>query len=194
MAATMEFRNNGRGDIFHLLQSCISPLPHPRLFVATNTMTTYANLQSLGYAVWHQEKSRWVIFGNHHPLLWLGDHPHIPAPGKVASSRGKRIAPAGTPTAKERQSSRSKKREAPNKDSPAQASKKKKITTARASRGVIILETVAQNPLPVEESPAQRVFAPVSKKLVRKTRAGKRTFIPPAFPSMPTSIATRKST
>uniref|UniRef100_A0A2N9H9S1 CCHC-type domain-containing protein n=1 Tax=Fagus sylvatica TaxID=28930 RepID=A0A2N9H9S1_FAGSY len=35
--------------------ACVSPLPHPRLFAATNTMTTYANLQSLGYAVWHQE-------------------------------------------------------------------------------------------------------------------------------------------
>ena len=58
MAAMVEFRNNGRGDISHLLQACVSLLPHPRLFVATNTMTTYANRQSLGYAVWHQEELR----------------------------------------------------------------------------------------------------------------------------------------
>jgi hypothetical protein len=52
MASMVEFRNNGRGDISHLLQARVSPLPHPRLFAATNTMTTYANRQSLGYAVW----------------------------------------------------------------------------------------------------------------------------------------------
>jgi hypothetical protein len=119
MAAMVEFRNNGRGDISHLLQSCISPLPHPRLFVATNTMTTYVNRQSLGYAVWHQEELRWMTFGNHHPPLWLRDHPHIPAPGKVASSRGRRTASVGTLTAKEKQSSRSKKREPPSRDSSA---------------------------------------------------------------------------
>ena len=28
-----------------------------------------------------------MIFGNHHPPLWLRDHPHIPAPKKVASSK-----------------------------------------------------------------------------------------------------------
>ena len=43
MAAMVEFRNSGRGDISHLLESYTSPLPHPRLFVATNTMTTYAD-------------------------------------------------------------------------------------------------------------------------------------------------------
>uniref|UniRef100_A0A2N9GDE0 Aminotransferase-like plant mobile domain-containing protein n=1 Tax=Fagus sylvatica TaxID=28930 RepID=A0A2N9GDE0_FAGSY len=48
MAAMVEFRNSGRGDISHLLESYTSPLPHPRLFMATNTMTTYANRQSLG--------------------------------------------------------------------------------------------------------------------------------------------------
>jgi hypothetical protein len=194
MAAMVEFRNNGREDISHLLQSCISPLPHPCLFVATNTMTTYANRQSLGYAVWYQKKSRWMIYGNHHPPLWLRDHPHIPAPGKVSSSRGRRTASASTPAAKEKQSSRSKKREAPSRDSPAQASTKKKTTAARASRGVIILETTTQDPLPMERSAAQGVSAPVNKKPVRKTRAGKRTFVPPAFPSVPTSIAARKST
>ena len=67
IAAMVEFRNNGRGDISHLLESYTSPLPHPRLFMATNTMTTYANRQSLGYAVWHHEESQWVVYGNHHP-------------------------------------------------------------------------------------------------------------------------------
>jgi hypothetical protein len=52
MAETVEFRNSGRGDISHLLQTHISPLHHPCLFGATNTMTTYANHQSLGYTVW----------------------------------------------------------------------------------------------------------------------------------------------
>jgi hypothetical protein len=47
----------------------------------------------------------------------------------VPSSKGRRTAPA----AKERQSSKSKKREAPSKDSPAQASKKKKTS---ATKGV----------------------------------------------------------
>jgi hypothetical protein len=69
MAAMVEFRNSGRGDISHLLESYTSPLPHPRLFVAMNTMTTYVNRQSLGYAVWYHEDSRWVISGNHHPPL-----------------------------------------------------------------------------------------------------------------------------
>ena len=50
----------------------------------------------------------------------------------------------------------------------------------------------------MEKSAAQRVSAPVSKRLIRKTRAGKKTFVPPAFSSMPTSIgariAARKST
>ena len=100
IAAMVDFRNNGRGDISHLLQSCISPLPHPCLFVATNTMTTYVNHQRLGYAVWHQEESKWVIFDNHHPPLWLRDHPHIPVLEKVPSSKGRRTTPAGTPAAK----------------------------------------------------------------------------------------------
>ncbi len=83
-----------------------------------------------------------MIFGDHHPPLWLRDYPHVPALGKVASNRGRRTTSAGTPTAKEGQSSRSRKKEAPNRDSPAQASKKKKTTAARASKGVIIQKTV----------------------------------------------------
>uniref|UniRef100_A0A2N9EY06 Aminotransferase-like plant mobile domain-containing protein n=1 Tax=Fagus sylvatica TaxID=28930 RepID=A0A2N9EY06_FAGSY len=164
MAAMVEFRNNGRGDISHLLQLCIPLLPHPRLFEATNTMTTYPNRQH---------------------------HPHIPAPEKVPSSRGRRTAPVGTPAAKERQSSKSKKREAPSKDSPAQASKKKKTSATKGSREVIVLKTAFQNTSPAGESAVQGVSAPVSKKLIRKTRAGKRTFVPPAFPNVPTSIAAR---
>ena len=191
MVVMVELKNNGRGDISHMLQSCISSLPHPRLFVATNTMTTYANRQRLGYAVWHQEDSKWMMFGNHHPPLWLRDHPHIPAPEKVPSSRGRRTAPAGTPTAKERQSSKSKKREAPSKDSPTQTSKKKKTSATKGSREVLVLKTAVQNPSLDGESAAQRVSAPASKKPVRKTRARKRTFVPPAFPSAPTSIVTR---
>uniref|UniRef100_A0A2N9EFT5 Aminotransferase-like plant mobile domain-containing protein n=1 Tax=Fagus sylvatica TaxID=28930 RepID=A0A2N9EFT5_FAGSY len=166
MAAMVEFRNSGRGDISHLLDSYTSPLPHPRLFMATNTMTTYANRQSL-------------------------DHPHVAAPGKVPSSRGRRTASAGTPAAKGKQSSKSKKREAPSKDSPAQASKRMKTTAGRVSKEVLVLKTAVQDPLPAGEIAAQGVSAPVSKKAVRKTRAGKRTFVPPAFPSAPSSIAAR---
>jgi hypothetical protein len=128
-----------------------------------------------------------MIYDNHHPPLWLRDHPHIPTPGKVVLNKGRKT----TPTTKEKQSSRFKKREVPSTDSPAQASKKKKTTTARASRGVIILGTDAQDPLPVEKSAAQGISAPVSKKPVRKTRVGKRTFVPLAFLSVPTSIAAR---
>ena len=116
----------------------------------------------------------------------------------MASSRGRRTASTGTPSAKEKQSSRSKKREAPSKDSPAQASMKKKRSAAKASRGVIILGTATQDPLPVEKSAAQGVSALVNKKPVRKTRVGKRTFVPLAFLSVPTSIVAhvtaRKST
>ena len=191
MTAMVEFRNSGRGDISQLLESYASPLSHPRLFVATNTMTTYANCQSLGYAVWYHEDSQWVIYGNHHPPLWLRDHPHISALGKVPSSRGRRTASAGTSTAKGKQSSKSKKREAPSKGSPVQASKKRKRNAAKGSKEVLVLKTAVQSPSPAGESSAQGVSAPVSKKPVRKTRAGKRTFVPPAFSSVPSSIAAR---
>jgi hypothetical protein len=63
---------------------------------------------------------------------------------------------------------------------------------------VLVLKTAVQNPSPAGESTAQEVSASASKKPVRKTRVGKRTFIPPAFPSALTSIAAhvaaRKST
>uniref|UniRef100_A0A2N9J9H8 Aminotransferase-like plant mobile domain-containing protein n=1 Tax=Fagus sylvatica TaxID=28930 RepID=A0A2N9J9H8_FAGSY len=192
MAAMVEFRNSGRGDISHLLESYTSPLPHPRLFGATNTMTTYANRQSLGYAVWYHEDSRWVIYGNHHPPLWLRDHPYIAAPGKVPSSRGKRNVSAGTPTAvKRKQPDRSKKGEAVSKDSLTQASKKQKTSVTKGSKEVLTLKTVIADPPPAEEDIPEGVSAPVSRKPVRKTRAGKRTFVPPTFPSAPLSIAAR---
>jgi hypothetical protein len=191
MAAMVEFRNSGRGDIFHLLELYTSPLPHPRLIVATNTMTTYANRQSLGYAVWHHENSQWVIHGNHHPPLWLRDHPHVSAPGKMPSSRGRRTASAGTLAVKRKQPDRSKKREAPSKDSPAQASKKKKTSATKGSKEVLVLETAVTSPPLAGEDTAQGVSALVSKKPVRETRAGKRTFVHPAFPSAPSSIAAR---
>jgi hypothetical protein len=191
MAAMVELRNSGRGDISHLLESYTSPLPHPRLFVATNTMTTYTNHQSLGYAVWHHENSQWVIHGNPHPPLWLRDHPHVAAPGKVPFSKGRRTTSAGTPTVKRKQPDRSKKREAPSKDSPARASKKKKTSAAKGSKEVLILKTAVTSPPLAGEDISQGVSAPVSKKPVRKTRAGKRTFVPPAFPSALSSIAAR---
>jgi hypothetical protein len=191
MAALVEFRESGRRDISHLLESYTSPLPHPRLFTATNTMTTYANRQSLGYAVWHHEESQWVLHGGPHPPLWLRDHPHVAAPDKVPSSRGRRTASASTPTVKRKQPDRSKKGEAASKESPVQASKRIKTTAGRVSKEVLVLKTAAQDPLPAGETAAQRVSAPVSKKPVRKTRAGKKTFVPPAFPSGPASIAAR---
>ena len=43
----------------------------------------------------------------------------------------------------------------------------------------------------MEENVAQGVSAPVSKRPIRKTRAGKKTFVPPTFPSIPTSIGAR---
>uniref|UniRef100_A0A2N9FF22 Aminotransferase-like plant mobile domain-containing protein n=1 Tax=Fagus sylvatica TaxID=28930 RepID=A0A2N9FF22_FAGSY len=191
MAAMVEFRNNGRGDISHLLESYTSPLPHPRLFVATNTMTTYANRQCLGYAVWHHENSQWVIHDSPHPPLWLRDHPHVAAPGKVPSSRGRRTAFAGTSAIKRKQPGRSKKREAPSKDSLARASKKKKTSATRGSKEVLILEAAVTSPPLAGEDIPEGVSAPISKKPMRKTRARKRTFVPPAFPSVPSSIAAR---
>ena len=189
----VEFRNSERGDISHLLESYTSPLSHPCLFVATNTMTTYADHQSLGYAVWHHENSQWVIYGNPHPPLWLRDHPHVAAPGKVPSSKGRKTTSTGTPAVKRKQPSRSKKREAPSKGSTAQASKKRKTSAAKGSKEVLILKTAVTSPPLVGEDVPQGVSAPVSKKPMKKTRAGKRTFVPPAFPSTPSSIAARKS-
>uniref|UniRef100_A0A2N9HAT9 Aminotransferase-like plant mobile domain-containing protein n=1 Tax=Fagus sylvatica TaxID=28930 RepID=A0A2N9HAT9_FAGSY len=182
----------GRGDISHLLESYTSPLPHPRLFVATNTMTTYANRQSLGYVVWHHEDSRWVTHGSPHPPLWLRDHPHVAASGKAPSSRGKRNVPTGASAAKRKQPERSSKGETPSKDSPAQASKKQKASAMKGSKETLVLKAAAaaSPPLTGEDVP-QGVSAPISKRTVKKTRAGKKTFVPPAFPGAPSSIAAR---
>jgi hypothetical protein len=179
MTTMVEFRNSEKGDISHLLESYTSPLPHPRLFVATHTMTTYANRQSLGYAVWH------------HPPLWLRDHPHVSAPGKVPSSKGRRTASAGTSVVKRKQPDRSKKREAPSKDFPVQASKKKKTSAMKGNKEVLTLKTAVTSPALAEEDIPQGVSAPISKKPVKKTRAGKKTFVSPAFPSAPSSIVAR---
>jgi hypothetical protein len=83
-----------------------------------------------------------MIYGDHHPPLWLRDHSHVPTLEKIASNRGRRTALTNTLTAKKGQSNRSKKREALSRDSPTKASKKKKTTAARASgsRGVVIQE------------------------------------------------------
>uniref|UniRef100_A0A2N9EJ89 Aminotransferase-like plant mobile domain-containing protein n=1 Tax=Fagus sylvatica TaxID=28930 RepID=A0A2N9EJ89_FAGSY len=192
MAAMVEFRNSGRGDISHLLESYTSPLPHPRLFVATNTMTTYANRQSLGYVVWHHEDSRWVTHGSPHPPLWLRDHPHVAASGKAPSSRGKRNVPTGASAAKRKQPERSSKGETPSKDSPARASKRQKASAMKGSKETLVLKAAAaaSPPLTREDVP-QGVSAPISKRTVKKTRAGKKTFVPPAFPGAPSSIAAR---
>jgi hypothetical protein len=192
MAAMVEFRNSGRGDISHLLESYTSPLSHPRLFVATNTMTTYANRQSLGYVVWHHEDSRWVTHGSPHPPLWLRDHPHVAASGKAPSSRGKRNVPTGASAAKRKQPERSSRGETPSKDSPAQASKRQKASAMKGSKETLVLKAAAaaSPPLTREDVP-QGVSAPISKRTVKKTRAGKKTFVPPAFPGAPSSIAAR---
>ena len=135
-----------------------------------------------------------MLFGDHHPSWWLKDHPHVSASGKVASNRRRKTAFAGTPTAKGGQSSKFKKRAAPSRDSLAQASKKKRTLGAKAGRGVLILETAIKSPLPMKESAVQGVSAPMTKKPIRKTRVRKRTFVPPAFPSIPTSIGARIAT
>ena len=54
---------------------------------------------------------------------------------------------------------------------------------------MLVLKTAIREPSPAKESTAQRVSARISKKPVRKTRAGKRTFVTPAFLSVPSSIA-----
>ena len=173
-----------------------SPLPHPHLFPAINTMTTYANRQSLGYAVWRQDELRWMTFGDHHPPLWLREHPNVPTPRKVASSKGRRTLSIGTPIAKKGKSGKSKKREAPSSDSPAKASKKKRTATATAggSRGVVIQEPTAQGSFPVEESSSQGVSAPMSKRPVRKIRAVRKTSTTPPSSSLPASAIVHKST
>ena len=137
-----------------------------------------------------------MTFGDDHPHLWLREHPNVSAPLKVTSSRGRRTVSIGTPTAKKGKSDISKKREALSRDSPAKASKKKKTAAARSggSRRVVIQEATVQDPLLVEESVAQGVSTPVSKRPVRKTRAGRKTSTALAFLSLSVSVTARKST
>ena len=137
-----------------------------------------------------------MTFGDHHPPFWLSEHPNVPTPRKVVSSRGSRTVPIGIPTAKRGKSGRSKKREAPSRDSPTKVSTKKKTTATRAggSGGVVIQEAAVQGPLPVEESAAQGVSAPVSKRPVRKTRVGRKIYTALTSSSLPASATARKST
>ena len=109
----------------------------------------------------------------------------------MPSSRGRKTASAGTTAVKRKQPGRSKKREAPSKDSLTQASKKKKTSATKGSKEVLVLKTVVTSPPLAGEDIAQGVSAPVSKKPVRKTRTGKRTFVPPAFPSAASFITAR---
>ena len=132
-----------------------------------------------------------MIHGSPHPPLWLRDHPHVAASGKAPSSRGRRIASAGTSAAKRKQPERSKKGEAPSKDSPARAAKIQKTSATKGSKEVLTLKAAIASPPLTEEDIPEGVSAPVSRKPVRKTRAGKKTFVPPAFPSAPSSIAAR---
>ena len=62
----------------------------------------------------------------------------------------------------------------------------------KGSKGTLVLEAAAAASPPLaEEDVPQGISAPISKRPVKKTRAGKRTFVPPAFPSAPSSIAAR---
>ena len=57
----------------------------------------------------------------------------------------------------------------------------------------MIQEVAAQGPLPIEESAAQKVSAPVSKRPVRKTRAGRKTYATPPSSSLQASAVACKS-
>uniref|UniRef100_A0A2N9GHJ1 Aminotransferase-like plant mobile domain-containing protein n=1 Tax=Fagus sylvatica TaxID=28930 RepID=A0A2N9GHJ1_FAGSY len=162
------------------------------LHAVESTMLLAAKSPKLGLCVWHHEDSRWVTHGSPHPPLWLRDHPHVAASGKAPSSRGKRNVPTGASAAKRKQPERSSKGETPSKDSPAQASKRQKASAMKGSKETLVLKAAAaaSPPLTREDVP-QGVSAPISKRTVKKTRAGKKTFVPPAFPGAPSSIAAR---
>ena len=86
MTSMLEFRNNGNESIEHLLHLCKAPSPNLQLFVATNTVTTYATKQGLGYVVWRSDLSKWMTYSKRHPSAWLkANANNIPAPEKVAS-------------------------------------------------------------------------------------------------------------
>uniref|UniRef100_A0A2N9ETF3 Aminotransferase-like plant mobile domain-containing protein n=1 Tax=Fagus sylvatica TaxID=28930 RepID=A0A2N9ETF3_FAGSY len=158
-------------------------------------------LRDRAFAYWSSITPRVIIpsgdrigvytIGSPHSPLWLRGHPHVAAPGKVPSSRGRRTASVGISALKRKQPDRSKKGEAVSKDFPVRASERKKTSATKGSKEVLTLKTAVTGPPPAEENIPQGVSAPICKKPVRKTRAGKRTFVPPAFPSAPSSIAAR---
>ena len=145
MTSMLEFRNGGNESIEHLLHLYKAPSLNLQLFVATNTVTTYARKQGLGYVVWHSDLSKWMTYSKRHTSAWLKANPNnIPALEKVASKRGKRVTAA------------------------ASSSKKKKSVAKvkkSASKGIVIREPVAKTPQP-EEQATPRGFS--SKKTVRK--------------------------
>jgi hypothetical protein len=97
MTSMLEFRNNGHESIKHLFPLCKAPSTNLQLFVATNTVTTYATKQGLSYVVWRSDLSKWMTYNKHHPSAWLEKNSNnVPAPDKVASKRGKRITVAAS--------------------------------------------------------------------------------------------------
>jgi hypothetical protein len=148
MTSMLEFRNGGNESIEHLLHMCKAHSPNLQLFVAINTVTTYATKQGLGYVVWRSDLSKWMTYSKRHPSAWLKVNPNnIPAPEKVASKSGKRVTAA------------------------ASSSKKKKpVAKAKksASRGIVIREPVAKTPRSEDQTIPR---GSSSKKTVKKTRA-----------------------
>ena len=103
MTSILEFRNSGNESIEHLLHMCKAPSPNLQLFVATNTVTTYATIQGLGYVVWRGDLSKWMTYSKRHPFAWLKANPNnIPTPKKVASKRGKRVTATASSSKKKK--------------------------------------------------------------------------------------------
>uniref|UniRef100_A0A2N9I300 Aminotransferase-like plant mobile domain-containing protein n=1 Tax=Fagus sylvatica TaxID=28930 RepID=A0A2N9I300_FAGSY len=161
MAAMVEFRDSGRRDISHLLESYTSPLPSSSFVHSYQHHDHLCKPPKLRLCRCHLAGAK-EMFLPALPLLLRGSNRIGPRKGETVS-----------------------------KDSPAQASKRVKTTAGRVSKEALVLKTAVQDPVPADETAAEEVSAPVSKKPVRKTRAGKKTFVPPAFPSAPASIAAR---
>ena len=167
MTSMLEFRNNNNESIEHLLSLYKAPSPNLQLFVATNTVITYATKQGLGYVVWRGDLSKWMTYSKRHPSAWLKENPNnVPAPEKVSSKRGKRVTVAAS-------SSKRKK-------SVAQAEKS-------ASKGIVIREPV------IATSQSEKQAAPrdvSSKKTVRKTRAKRKRSVSLPSPTLLESPST----
>uniref|UniRef100_A0A2N9J6L3 Uncharacterized protein n=1 Tax=Fagus sylvatica TaxID=28930 RepID=A0A2N9J6L3_FAGSY len=136
-----------------------------------------------------------MTFGDHHPSLWLKEHPYIPAPKKVASSRDRRTTPIDASSAKKKKkAAKTKKKAAPSSVSPAKTPKKKKIVVAKTgtTKGVVIQESMVQGPPSVGEGVPQGVSTPVSKRQARKTKAVKKTSTVPLFSSLAASATARR--